>query len=64
MPDTYVSSIHVNDSGAAVAAALAALAVVYKVVDDAPLTKRPTPQPALKRPGCRTTLLPRVVGPF
>jgi nucleoside-diphosphate-sugar epimerase len=39
-PDTFVSSIHVADGGAAVAAALTAPAGTYNVVDDAPLTKR------------------------
>jgi nucleoside-diphosphate-sugar epimerase len=37
---TYVSSIHMTDAGAAVAAALRASAGVYNVVDDQPLTKR------------------------
>ncbi|HSK96210.1 MAG TPA: NAD(P)-dependent oxidoreductase [Euzebyales bacterium] len=39
-PDTYVSSIHVADGGAAVAAALGAPAGTFNVVDDEPLTKR------------------------
>ena len=39
-PDTYVSSIHVEDAGRAVAAALTAPAGIYNVVDDQPLTKR------------------------
>jgi nucleoside-diphosphate-sugar epimerase len=39
-PDTYVSSIHVADGGAAVAAALHAPAATFNVVDDEPLTKR------------------------
>lgn len=39
-PDGYVSSIHVADAGAAVAAALAAPAGTYNVVDDEPLTTR------------------------
>jgi nucleoside-diphosphate-sugar epimerase len=38
--DTYVSSIHMVDAGAAVVAALDAPAGVYNVVDDEPLTKR------------------------
>lgn len=38
--DSYVSSIHVADGGRAVAAALAAPAGIYNVVDDMPLTKR------------------------
>ena len=36
----YVSSIHVDDGGAAVAAVLQAAAGIYNVVDDEPLTKR------------------------
>jgi nucleoside-diphosphate-sugar epimerase len=39
-PDTYVSSIHVRDGGAAVAAALTLSAGTYNIVDDQPLTKR------------------------
>jgi nucleoside-diphosphate-sugar epimerase len=38
--DGYVSSIHVEDAGRAVAAALAAPSGTYNVVDDEPLTKR------------------------
>ena len=38
--DGYVSSIHMDDGGAAVAAALRAPAGTYNVVDDEPLTKR------------------------
>ena len=38
--DGYVSSIHVADAGAAVAAALRAPEGTYNVVDDRPLTKR------------------------
>lgn len=38
--DGYVSSIHVADGGAAVAAALHAPAGTYNIVDDEPLTKR------------------------
>ncbi len=38
--NSYVSSIHVADGGRAVAAALAAPAGTYNVVDDMPLTKR------------------------
>jgi nucleoside-diphosphate-sugar epimerase len=38
--DTYVSSIHVADGGAAIAAALAVPAGTYNIVDDEPLTKR------------------------
>jgi nucleoside-diphosphate-sugar epimerase len=39
-PDGYVSSIHVADGGAAVAAALQAPAGTFNIVDDQPLTKR------------------------
>jgi nucleoside-diphosphate-sugar epimerase len=39
-PDSYVSSIHVEDGGAAVAAALTVDAGTYNIVDDEPLTKR------------------------
>ena len=39
-PDSYVSSIHVDDGGKAVAAVLSSPAGVYNVVDDEPLTKR------------------------
>jgi nucleoside-diphosphate-sugar epimerase len=39
-PDRYVSSIHVADAGAAVAAALHAPAGAFNIVDDQPLTKR------------------------
>jgi nucleoside-diphosphate-sugar epimerase len=39
-PDTYVSSIHVSDGGAAVAAALRVPAGTFNIVDDEPLTKR------------------------
>jgi nucleoside-diphosphate-sugar epimerase len=39
-PNSYVSSIHVADGGAAVVAALAVPAGTYNVVDNEPLTKR------------------------
>lgn len=39
-PDSYLSSIHVDDGGRAVPAALDAPAGTYNVVDDEPLTKR------------------------
>jgi nucleoside-diphosphate-sugar epimerase len=39
-PDSYVSSIHVADAGAAVAAALHAPPGTFNIVDDEPLTKR------------------------
>jgi nucleoside-diphosphate-sugar epimerase len=38
--DNYLSSIHVEDGGRAVTAALGAPAGIYNVVDDEPLTKR------------------------
>ena len=38
-PTSYLSSIHMNDGGAAVAAALHVRAGTYNVVDDEPLTK-------------------------
>lgn len=38
-PDAYVSSIHAEDAGAAVPAALTAPAGVYNVADDEPLTR-------------------------
>lgn len=39
-PDSHVSSIHVGDGGAAVAAALTVPAGTYNIVDEEPLTKR------------------------
>ena len=39
-PETYLSSIHMHDGGAAVSAALHVPAGTYNVVDDEPLTKR------------------------
>jgi len=39
-PDSYLSSIHVDDGGRAVAAALSVPVGTYNVVDDEPLTKR------------------------
>jgi nucleoside-diphosphate-sugar epimerase len=39
-PDSFVSSIHVADAGAAAAAALRANAGTFNVVDDEPLSKR------------------------
>jgi nucleoside-diphosphate-sugar epimerase len=39
-PDSYVSSIHLADAAAAVAAALHAPAGTFNIVDDEPLTKR------------------------
>ncbi|MQA11836.1 MAG: NAD(P)H-binding protein [Pseudonocardiaceae bacterium] len=39
-PDSYVSSIHVADAAAAVAAALRAPEGTFNIVDDEPLTKR------------------------
>lgn len=53
-PGSYVSSIHVADAGAAVAAALTAPAGTFNVVDDEPLTKREYAE-ALAR-AARTTI--------
>lgn len=39
-PDSYVSSVHVADAGAAVPLALQIPGGVYNVVDNEPLTKR------------------------
>ena len=39
-PDSYISSIHLADAGAAVAAALHAPPGTYNIGDDEPLTKR------------------------
>jgi len=39
-PDSYMSSIHVDDAATAVVAALGAPGGVYNVVDDEPLTRR------------------------
>ena len=39
-PDSYISSIHMEDGGQAVAAALNVPADTYNVVDDEPVTKR------------------------
>lgn len=39
-PDTFVSSIHMADAGAAVVAALGAPPGTFNIVDDEPLTKR------------------------
>jgi nucleoside-diphosphate-sugar epimerase len=39
-PNSYISSIHVADAGAAVVAALAVPVGTYNVVDDEPVTKR------------------------
>jgi nucleoside-diphosphate-sugar epimerase len=39
-PDAYLSSIHTDDAGRAVAAALTASAGVYNVTDDDPMTRR------------------------
>lgn len=39
-PESYLSSIHVEDGGTAASAALKVPADVYNVVDDEPLTKR------------------------
>ena len=55
-PDGYVSSIHVADGGAAVAAALQAPAGTFNIVDDQPLTKREYAD-ALAAAACRRTWL-------
>jgi nucleoside-diphosphate-sugar epimerase len=39
-PDGYVSEIHAEDAGSAVAAALSAPAGIYNIVDDEPLVRR------------------------
>lgn len=54
--DSYVSSIHVADGGRAVAAALAAPANTYNVVDDAPLTKRQYADALATAAGCRVRM--------
>src|SRR5678816_903305 len=54
--DGYVSSIHVADAGAAVAAALHARAGTYNVIDDEPLTKRAYAD-ALAKAACTTAWL-------
>ena len=65
-PDSYLSSIHVTDGGAAAEAALHAPAGVYNVADDEPLTKREaTPLP--ERPGrmisdCRKSCWTKLIG--
>jgi len=65
-PNSYASSIHVADAGAAVVAALAVPAGTYNVVDDEPLTKRSYANALsaaagkaawLRIPGCTALLL-------
>jgi nucleoside-diphosphate-sugar epimerase len=65
-PNSYVSSIHVADAGAAVVAALAVPAGTYNVVDDEPVTKRSYADALaaaagktawLRIPGCAARLL-------
>jgi nucleoside-diphosphate-sugar epimerase len=51
--DGYVSSIHVADGGAAVAAALHAPAGTFNVVDDEPLTKRDYAEALARAPRTR-----------
>ena len=58
-PESYLSSIHVADGGAAVAAALHVPAGTYNVVDDEPLTKREYAQALAVAAGTR----PWVRGP-
>ena len=58
-PESYLSSIHVGDGGAAVAAALHVPAGIYNVVDDQPLTKREYAQALASAAGKR----PWVRGP-
>lgn len=59
-PDGYVSSIHMDDAGTAVAAALHAPAGTFNVVDNEPLTKRAYAD-AIAR-AARTTMWLRVPG--
>lgn len=54
--DGYVSSIHMVDGGAAVAAALSAPAGTFNVVDDEPLTKRGYAEALARAAGKRTWL--------
>jgi nucleoside-diphosphate-sugar epimerase len=58
-PESYLSSIHMVDGGAAVAAALHVPAGTYNVVDDEPLTKRDHAQALALAAGTR----PWVRGP-
>ena len=58
-PESYLSSIHTVDGGAAVAAALGVPAGTYNVVDDQPLTKREYAQALARAVGTR----PWVRGP-
>ena len=58
-PGTYLSSIHVADGGAAVAASLHVRAGTYNVVDDQPLTKRDYAEALARAAGTR----PWVRGP-
>jgi nucleoside-diphosphate-sugar epimerase len=58
-PESYLSSIHMDDGGAAVAAALHVPAGPYYVVDDEPLTKREYAQALASAAGVR----PWVRGP-
>jgi nucleoside-diphosphate-sugar epimerase len=58
-PESYLSSIHVDDGGAAVVAALHVPSGTYNVVDDEPLTKREYAQALTRAAGKR----PWVRGP-
>lgn len=58
-PASYLSSIHMEDAGTAVAAALHVPAGTYNVVDDEPLTKREYARPLAAAAGVR----PWVTGP-
>lgn len=60
-PEGYVSSIHVADAGAAVAAALTVPAGTYNVVDDEPLTKRAYADALARAAGVRARI--RLPGP-
>lgn len=55
-PASYLSSLHVADGGAAVAAALAVPAGTYNVVDDEPLTRRAWAEALVAAAGKRVVL--------
>jgi nucleoside-diphosphate-sugar epimerase len=55
-PESYLSSIHMVDAGAAVAAALDVPAGTYNVVDDEPLTKRAYAQALAFAAGTRASV--------
>jgi len=59
-PDAYISSIHAEDAGTAVAASLRAPAGIYNVADDEPLRRREAGRVAAEAIGVRPPLsLPR-----